>query len=88
VQPKLDGLRCLASADDMLLRSRGGNLVELINGNAPIYATDPAYAGKLRTIIAMTEVEAALNVARSRGVSWSITAPPFINNMMAPKLWS
>jgi ATP-dependent DNA ligase len=29
VQPKLDGLRCLVSADDLVLRSRGGKIYDL-----------------------------------------------------------
>jgi ATP-dependent DNA ligase len=29
VQPKLDGLRCLVSADDLVLRSRGGKIYSM-----------------------------------------------------------
>jgi flagellum-specific peptidoglycan hydrolase FlgJ len=38
--------------------------VDLINGIAPIYATDPAYAGHLQRILSMDEVQAALLLAR------------------------
>jgi flagellar protein FlgJ len=41
------------------------NLVDLINGIAPVYATDPGYAGKVARILSMDEVQAALKIARS-----------------------
>ena len=40
------------------------NLVDLINGIAPIYASDPGYAGKLCRILSMDETQAALKLAR------------------------
>jgi len=40
------------------------NLVDLINGIAPVYATDPAYAGKVARILSMDEVQAALKFFR------------------------
>lgn len=43
-------------------------LVSLINEVAPVYATDPGYADKLREIISMHEVQAALKSVRSKEV--------------------
>jgi len=37
----------------------------LINEVAPVYATDPSYASKLRAVISMNEVQVALKLARS-----------------------
>jgi flagellum-specific peptidoglycan hydrolase FlgJ len=44
------------------------DLVSLINEVASVYATDPGYAGKLREIISMHDVQAALKSARSKEV--------------------
>jgi flagellar protein FlgJ len=44
------------------------DLVSLINEVAPVYATDPGYADKLREIISMHEVQAALKSFQSKEV--------------------
>ena len=43
------------------------DLQALISDLAPIYATDPAYADKLRSILSMPQVQAVLALARGKG---------------------
>lgn len=44
------------------------DLQALIADVAPIYATDPAYADKLRSILSMTQLQAILALARGNGI--------------------
>ena len=44
------------------------DLQALIADLAPIYATDPAYADKLRSILSMTQLRAVLALARGNGI--------------------
>jgi flagellum-specific peptidoglycan hydrolase FlgJ len=43
----------------------GGSLEDLVRGIAPIYATDPGYAGAVLALIGNPDVQAAIAAART-----------------------